>query len=266
MAILTISRQIGSITKDVTQTMAESWGYEHIDRTKIIGEMGDHGGRWREFGEEFDEHYPNIWERFDRSYTGYVALSQSTILSYALKDNVIIVGRGGNFLLRDVPHCLNVRIVAPVEQRVRTVMKRDVLSKAAARLFVAKVDKEVAKSVHHIYGHDINDPHAYDLFFDVGVVPIADMAGAIRTALLEKDKLKTEEAVRALRMKALAKEVEAGIATDPEFFVPVFEVSPNAERLVVTGIVHNPEESDRVKEAVKKITGWVPVKFSLHYR
>ncbi len=266
MAILTISRQIGSITKDVTQTMALTWGYEHVDRTKIIGDMSDHGNRWREFGEEFDEHYPNIWERFDRSYTGYVALSQSIILNHALKDNVIIVGRGGNFLLRDVPYCLNVRIVAPVEQRVKTVMKRDVLSKAAARLFVARVDKEVAKSVQHIYGHDINDPHAYDLFFDIGVVPIADITGAIRTALSEKDRLKTEEAIRALRMKALAKEVEAGIATNPEFFIPVFEVAPRPDRLDVTGIVHNPEECDRVKESVKKITGWVPVKFSLHYR
>ncbi len=266
MAILTISRQIGSITKDVTQTMARSWGYEHVDRTKIVEDMGIRGDQWREFGEEFDEHYPNIWERFDRSYTGYVALSQSIILNYALKDNVIIVGRGGNFLLRDVPYCLNVRIIAPVEQRVRAVMKRDVLSKSAARLFVARVDKEVAKSVQHIYGHDINDPSAYDLFFDVGVVPIADIMGAIRTALLEKDRLKTEEAARLLRMKALAKEVEAGIATDPKFFIPVFDVSPRTDRLVVTGIVHNPEECDRVKETVKKITGWVPVKFSLHYR
>ncbi len=266
MAILTISRQIGSIDKDVTETMARSWGYDHIDRTRIVDDMGVQGDQWKEFGREFDEHYPNIWERFDRSYTGYVALSQSIILNYALKDNVIIVGRGGNFLLRDAPYCLNVRIVAPLEQRVRAIMKRHGLSKGAARLFVAKVDKEVAKSVQHIYGHDINDPHAYDLFFDVGVVPIADMTGAIRTALLEKDKLKTEEAITTLRMKALAKEVEAGIATNPEFFIPVFDVSARSDRLDVTGIVHNPEECDRVKETVKKITGWVPVKFSLHYR
>jgi len=82
-----------------------------------------------EFGKEFDEHYPNMWERFDRSYTGFVILSQSIILSHALKDNVIIVGRGGNFLLRDVPFALNVRIIAPREQRLEAIMKRENLSR-----------------------------------------------------------------------------------------------------------------------------------------
>ena len=232
--------------------MARLWNYEYIDRRKILEDMSAQGTQWEEFGKEFDEHYPNMWERFDRSFTGFVVLSQSIILNYALKDNVIIVGRGGNFLLREVPFALNVRIVAPLEQRLEAIMKRENLSRSAAELFVKKVDKEMSRAVQRIYGKNIDDPSAYDLFFDVGVLPIHEVMAAIRAALLVKDSLKTEDAVKALQMKALAKKVRAGIVTNPKLYVPVFDVLPGKDLLLVTGIVHNPEERKKVENAVRE--------------
>jgi cytidylate kinase len=266
MAVLTISRQLGSIDKDITQTMARLWNYEYIDRRKILEDMSAQGSQWEEFGKEFDEHYPSIWERFDRSFTGFVILSQSIILNYALKDNVIIVGRGGNFLLRDVPFALNVRIVAPMEQRLEAIMKRESLGRSATELFVKKIDKEMSRAVQLIYGKNIDDPSTYDLFFDVGVLPIHDVMAAIRAALVEKDKLRTECAVKALQMKALAKKVRAGIVTHPKLFIPVFDVLPGKDQLLVTGIVHNPEERKKVESAVRDLAGKMPVEFALHYR
>ncbi len=266
MAILTISRQVGSTDKEIMRSMARRWDYEYVDRVKILEDMGAHGSQWAEFGSEFDERSPNLWERFDKSFRGFVVLSQSIILSYALKDNVVIVGRGGNFLLRDVPHALSVRIVAPLEQRLETIMKRENLSRGAAELLVKKVDKEMARAVNLIYGKNIDDPSAYDLFFDVGVVPAREAMAATRAALLEKDKLKTEDAEKALQIKALAKKVHAGIVTDPKLFIPVFNVMPGKDLLLVTGIVHNPAERKKVENVIKSIAGTVPVEFALHYR
>ncbi len=88
----------------------------------------------------------------------------------------------------------------------------------------------------------------------------------IRAALLEKDKLKTEDAVKELRMKALARKVWAGVAINQDLFVPIFNVVPDKDRLLVSGIIHNPEELKKVEHAVKDLAGTVPVEFSLHYR
>jgi cytidylate kinase len=266
MAILTSSRQIGSVDKEITQAMATAWGYEYIDRQKILEGMRTQGVRWEEFGREFDEHYPNIWERYDRSYRGYVVLSQSIILNHALKDNVIIVGRGGNFLLREVPYSLNVRIIAPVDQRIEAIMKRENLSQSAAELLVKKVDKDMAGAVRLIYGKDIDDPSNYDLFFDVGVLPVQEIFAAIKAALSQKDSLKTPEAEKELKMKALAKKVKAGVITNPKLFIPVFDVLPGKDHLLVTGIVHNSEEHKKVEQEARKLAGEVPVECSLHYR
>ena len=37
---------------------------------------------------------------------------ESRIYDYALKDQVIIIARGGNFLLYDIPHVLKIRLTA----------------------------------------------------------------------------------------------------------------------------------------------------------
>lgn len=266
MAILTISRQIGSVDKEITQSMADAWHYDYIDRERILEDMGAQGPQWEEFGKEFDERNPTLWERYDRSYRGYVALSQSIILHHALKDAVIIVGRGGNFLLREVPYSLNVRIVAPLEHRVEAIARREGLSREAAGLIVKKVDKDMAGAVRLIYGKEIDDPATYDLFFDTGVLPIHEVFAAIKAALSGKDGLKTPEAEKTLRMKALATAVKAGIVTSPTFFIPVFDVLPGKDRLLVTGIVHNSEEHRKVEAAVRRLAGEVPVECSLHYR
>lgn len=266
MAILTISRQIGSVDKEITQSMASAWGYEYIDREKILEDMRAQGVQWGEFGKEFDERYPSIWERYDRSYRGYVVLSQSIILSHALKDKVVIVGRGGNFLLRKVPYSLNVRIIAPAGQRIEAMMKRENLSQNAAELLVKKVDKDMAGAVRLIYGKDIDDPSNYDLFFDVGVLPVQEIFAAIKAALGQKDSLKTPETEKELKMEALAKKVKADIVTNPKFFIPVFDVLAGKDGLLVTGIVHNSEEHKKIEQEARKSAGEVPVECSLHYR
>ena len=56
------------------------------------------------------------------------------------------------------------------------------------------------------------------------------------------------------------------IVTDQNLFVPIFNVVPDKDQLLVSGIVHNPEELKKVENAVKKLAGTVPVEFSLHYR
>lgn len=266
MAILTISRQIGSVDKEITQAMAKVWNYEYVDREKILADMAAQGGRWEEFGKDFDERRPSLWERYDRSYTGFVVLSQSIILNYALKNNVVIVGRGGNFLLRETPYALNVRIVAPFEQRVEAIARREGLSQSAAELLAKKVDKEMAGAVRLIYGKDIDDQSNYDLVFDLGVLPAQEAFGAMKAALNQKDALKTPDAEKDLSMKALAKKVRAGIVTNPTFFIPVLDVIPGKDSLLVTGIVHNSEEHKKVEAEAKKLAGAVPVECSLHYR
>ena len=77
---------------------------------------------------EVDEVCPTLWERHDWQYRGYVAQMEDLILEYAVSDNVVIIGRGGSFLLQEVPFCLRVRLVASLEARLEAIMVRESLN------------------------------------------------------------------------------------------------------------------------------------------
>ena len=52
---------------------------------------------------------------------------QTTLLEFAETDNVVLMGRGGQWLLRGIPHVLRVRLIAPFEHRVKLWIKRTIL-------------------------------------------------------------------------------------------------------------------------------------------
>ncbi|RPJ04074.1 MAG: cytidylate kinase-like family protein, partial [Deltaproteobacteria bacterium] len=125
MAILTISREFGSGGKEVGRAVADSLGFEYVDKEKVLIEIRKAGNKWEEWGKELDEHSPSVWEKYDWSFRGFGALIQSFILSRAVKDKVVIMGRGGSFLLKGIPFALSVRIVAPIEARIARIVARE---------------------------------------------------------------------------------------------------------------------------------------------
>ncbi|OGP54594.1 MAG: hypothetical protein A2Y65_06375 [Deltaproteobacteria bacterium RBG_13_52_11] len=266
MAIITISREFGSSGKDIGQSLAESLGYEYIDRRKILADMKAIGKQWGKLGEEFDEHYPNVWERYDWSFRGFVALTQSIILNYGLKDKVVLMGRGGNFLFKDVPYALRIRISMPKEARIARLMKEEDFTRNTACWLIKKADKEMAHAVNLIYGKHWDDEAEYDMRFDLGVKKEQEIIRMIKKALVKKEKLNTEKAQKSLRIRAIAAKVKAGIATNRNFLIPTLDVKAAEESIVLHGIIHNAKEEEQIEKEAKKLAGDIPIEIDLHYR
>ena len=140
--------------------------YDYVDRKRILDDMRREGLQWKDKAEYFDENYPDVWERSDWAYKGFVALNQSHFLQHAVKGNTVIMGRGGNFLLKQFPFVLKVRTVAPVEKRVERIMAREGINSENAKYLIEKADSEMSKAVYLIYGRNLDDPKEYDMVFD----------------------------------------------------------------------------------------------------
>ncbi len=125
MAILTLSREVGSGGREIGQAVVDSMGYSLIDKEDILASLKTVGREWERCGRDFDEARPALWERYDWTFRGFRALMQSILLDYAITDKVVIMGRGANFLLSDIPFVLKIRVVAPMEKRVERIMKRE---------------------------------------------------------------------------------------------------------------------------------------------
>ncbi len=266
MSILTISREYGSGGREIGQALAEALQYEYVNKDKMLADIRATGPKWEQWAKDFDERCPSVWEKYDWSFRGFAALIQSVILNYALKDNVVIMGRGGNFLLKDIPRAFRVRVVAPVEARMERIMKREGLDKDTARWLCEKTDSERSCFIHAIYGKRWDDPAEYDKVFTVSSQTVDDVVRAVQDALAERQRKDTEEAMNFLRMRTLAAKVKAGITTNPHFFIPTLDVFYDGKEIVLRGVTHSPKEHKRIEDTAKELAGGMPVRCELHYR
>jgi cytidylate kinase len=266
MAILTLTGELGSGRRVIGERVAALLTYRYISRQSILDSLSELGKSWEEWGKEFDVHCPTLWERHDWSYAAFKAQIQSIYLSRALEDKVVLMGRGGNFLLRDVPYTLRVRITAPIAVRVERVMKKEEISSDAAEWLVRKTDSDSACYINSLYGKRWDDPAEYDLLLDTSIEPIEAIAVRLKDSLLEKEKFNTEDAREILRIKSEAARVKAGLLRNPGIYIPTLEVMVEDGTIVVRGVVHTAAQQQKIMEAARTLTGRTSIQFQLHYR
>ncbi|HTG02165.1 MAG TPA: YjbE family putative metal transport protein [Nitrospirota bacterium] len=265
-AILTVSREFGSGGREIGLAVARELGYRYVDRETIFEDIRKDGPKWEEWAKDLDEHSPTLWEKNDWSYRGFVALMQWHLLEYAKEGGVVIMGRGGNFLLKDLPHAFRIHITAPLETRWERIMNRESLDRDSAKLLCEKTDHERARFSQAIYGKRWDDPDEYDRLFSVPGRSIDDVVSAVKKELLEREMLATDEARQWLIMLAAAAKIKAGIAVNPRFFIPVFDVLYNGREILLRGVTHTPREHKAIEEAARELAGGLPLRCELHYR
>jgi len=266
MAILTISREYGSGGREIGRMAAERLTYTYVDKERLYRELTGAGARWEKVAQELDEVCPTLWERHDWEYRGYVALVEATIMAYAAQDRVVLIGRGGANLLRQVPFCLRVRLLAPLKVRIDRIMAREGLDRTGAERLIRQVDGERACFIKANYGVDWEAESLFDMTLNTASLPYEQVVDLIVAALAEKDRLTTPEARSRLQDMALAYRLKARVATDPRVMVPTLEVKAEEGVFVVAGIVHTPKELRLIQEITQEVVGSREVRFELSHR
>jgi len=257
---------------EIGKKIAEEMGYEFFDKERVLQELKKKGPRWEEVVEKLDSHVPSLWEKYDWHYMGYVALAQSHVLDCALPGKVVILGRGGNFLLEDIPYALRVRVVAPIEARLKRATQDQscndfvCVNTDTSRRLLEKADRESENFIRTEFGKDWNDPMAYDLILNMGRIGTEEAVESLKMLLGRREALRDAEAENQLRNRALAARMKAAIFTNPAFSVPTLEVLNAGEEIILKGVVHNAKEHRMIEEEARKIAGDVPVRCELHYR
>lgn len=265
-AILTISRQYGSGGREIGRAVAQDLGLSYVDKESILSNIRANGAKWENWAKNLDEHCPTVWEKYDWSFRGFSSLVQSHILEHALHGNVVLMGRGANFLLKDVPFAYRVRIEAPMDVRVERIMNREKVDSDTARWLCEKTDHERQCFLHAVYGRRWDDPAEYDKVYQVSGQSVDNIVAEIKNALRERSRLATPESIEYLRLLTAAAKVKAGIATDPSIFIPVFDVIPSEGGIVIRGITHTPKEHKRIEDAARALAGNIPIRCELVYR
>jgi cytidylate kinase len=126
---------------------------------------------------------PNAAPTFD-TRKAVLAITQHVIEEAARSGNVVIVGRGGAYILRDFPGALHVFLRASEAVRVKTIMARfKIASEDEARRRLKQTDENWTSYIKQVYGHDRNLASHYDLVLDTGRLGYEATVDAILAAL-----------------------------------------------------------------------------------
>jgi cytidylate kinase len=113
-----------------------------------------------------------------------IRLVQSTIRAVYEDDNIVILGRGGQAILKEMPGVLHVRIEAPLDIRgARIQGDEETGQQRPTEKTIVERDKAAAAYLKRFYGIDWADPVHYHLVINTGKFDVEAAAHLIVNAL-----------------------------------------------------------------------------------
>lgn len=152
--IIAIGRQFGSGGREIGEKLAKELGIPFYDK-ELIALAGQRSGIDQSLLDDVDENATNsmLYSLVAGSYTppnGFTAFpeesmtdklfaTQCTVVrELAEKSACVLVGRCCDYILRDNPHCVKIFIHAPMEARVKRIMRLYQLNEAKAAALIKK--------------------------------------------------------------------------------------------------------------------------------
>jgi cytidylate kinase len=201
--------------------VAQRLGYRYVDQ-ELLQDAVRRYGLAEEKLSHLDELKPSLFERFDAETRHYITILQTTLLDFAEADDVVLMGRGGQWLLRGIPHVVRVRLIAPFEYRVRqwvkrsTELARETPNQRAAADFLRRDDAEKRGRMRYLYEVDVDEPTLYDMVFNTEKLTYDAIVEMIERAVRHPAVATTERARQIVADRALASRVQVALAIHPD--------------------------------------------------
>jgi len=125
-----------------------------------------------------------------------------TIHQLCKTGNVIIIGRGANFITSKFKNSFHVRLVAPMEERIKRIEQLFNLSRKDAELYIRKDDIAKKSFVLTYFQQNVENPLLYHLVINTGDITHSEAAKIIGKAVIKRfSKVFPKDTLRELSIK-----------------------------------------------------------------
>jgi cytidylate kinase len=182
--VVTISREVGCSGLELADALVERFNHLKMPGNwKVLSkEIFQQSARKLELDPEkvakifkqsdrnaFDEILNTLSDKRFKSDKQIKKTVCNVIRDFAEDGFCIIVGRGGNYLSAGIRNSIHIRLVAPLEYRINSIMVKNGLNREGAISFIARVEKERLSYRHAVMGKITDEPEIFDLTFNRSV-------------------------------------------------------------------------------------------------
>ena len=260
MTIVAITREMGTLGKDVATGLGEAFGVPVIYH-EIIDNLADRMRVRRSNVVRLLDGKAGLLERLSADRTSLFLHSAEEVIDFARQDKgAIIRGWGATHLLRDVPHAICARVCAPMEVRKRRMMER--LNTDDAERIEAEIrsnDEAHAAVIRRHFGLQWTDADHYDLVLNTHRVSVSECVEAVLRLARLPQFAENDASRQRLENLALCARVRAALRASPETRAAKVEVSSEAGRVTLSGAHFKTDESLALVEVVVGVPGVLDV-------
>lgn len=186
MAVITLSREMGSRGDDIARCVAERLGLRLVGR-ELINRAAKEAGAPEVALAEIDELGLLGVKPSAAALRLYQEKVTAVIRELAAGGDVLLVGRGGQVVLADQPGVLHVRIIAPREMRLALVQAR---CRVPAEVAAARIEASDAARTGFLkrhFGVRGDEPSLYALVLNMAQMDVATAVDLVCLAARQKE-------------------------------------------------------------------------------
>jgi cytidylate kinase len=262
MAVIAMTREMGSLGRDVAAGLAEQMGLKVIHHELVEHDLAERMEVEESLVHRFLEGGATRFERWQIDKKRMSMFTAQEIFELAREDNVLIRGWGATALLAPVQHVVCVRVCAPMAFREKVMMERlGVTDRAVVRREIELNDAAHSRTIQGFFGFDWRDPLLYDIVLNTGLVPLKTCVQLLRLLAESPEYQETEESRGVLEDKLLEARVRAVLLDHFGFGMGVsgIEVAVAKGKVTLTGaaihreLINDAEKLVRGVEGVKEV-------------
>ena len=109
----------------------------------------------------------------------YISLLHKVIPTLAEQDNVVLIGRGGQYILAERPDTFHFLMIAHVEKRIKFMMEQYNLDRRQAQVVVEKQNKRRLNLYRYFARTDYDQPELYHMVLNMNLLKLDDAVQAV---------------------------------------------------------------------------------------
>lgn len=253
MAIITISRQIASYGDEVATELSKMLGYAFINRKMLEEDLLKHGISEEKL-HKYDERKPGFWASLARDRDEYFDYLREAVYERAKNGNCVFIGRGGFAILKDVPGCYAVRLIAPVEVRTARLMKEFSWNEKKAQALLQESDTNRQGFHKCFFNIDQEDSSSYHIVINTESITPAQGAEIVKTACaLTISSVQEGEGLGRIGELLQAQKIVNHIVFDLKIPVHFLEATATSSEIMLHGVADSSAVIERVLSVARSM-------------
>ena len=259
MPIITISRGAYSGGELFAERLGRRLGLKVLSREVLIETAATYGVSEEELIRGLERPI-SFWDRLTHQKDRFVTAIQTTLAEMLEDGGGIYHGHAGQFLLKGLSCVAKVRLIVPLETRVRNCMNALGMSEQQARLHLQAEDERRVRWVSRMYGVDWHDASLFDVVLNLEHLSIDSAVETVARMVERPEYACTTEGLNELRDFRVRCRVRAELVFNSSFKADDIEmdVQRGVVRLSGSGFDASPREVVRFVKGVEGVRGVTP--------